>query len=615
MRRQPALALALVAAVLAAACQLPPLAGTSPQPKPTRSPGPAPGETAGPAAPAQPAERAQCGQVVTKHLVLANDLICEKDGLVAGADGIVIDLNGRTLTGPGMGEQTWPRPNMTAVGIKVEGRRSVTVRNGKLAAFTTNILYDGVDGGFIEGIESTRSRYGTYLRQSTAITVRNMLIHANIYGLHLQESSGNLVVGNELVRQTYNSPGGYGLYLFSSNKNRFVRNTIEGNLNWGCWLSDSRENQFFHNNIARNNPQTSDNVGGNVWHDPEKKEGNYWGDYGGLDRDGDLIGDSPYRISGPGEMVDPYPFVERDGWKKKTSRTIDHYQPPAPKARLDVALVALAGGALVRAAPADPEAARSSLPASAIAIAPDRRTVFALSDGVLVVLDAVTGAEKGRFAVDVPGLLAANRDGKSAIVVGPSGAVRIWTEPPDRKRYEYTGTPVAVEPSWKHNMLFVSTERGIDVFYIGLRGGVPYTIPLDGPGGPMVMNRSGTRIYAVALTSGLIDVVDTEQYAVIERLPVPFQTRHVAVSPDDEQLYLTDGDRLAVYDIRSRRVIGDVGLGGRPVDVAVSPNGDHVFVAVEGAGDWIAVIGTIELREERRVRVEGRLERLLMAAY
>src|SRR5947208_15113282 len=133
--------------------------------------------------------------------------------------------------------------------------------------------------------------------------------------------------------------------MYASKGNRVTDNTIDSNINWGIWFSDAKENVIFHNNVIGNNPQVSDNTeGSNIWYDAQTKEGNYWADYKGKDADGDHVGDTPYPILGPGGMVDPYPFDEKDGWTKKRPATTDHYEPAAPRQARPVTIVALTGG-------------------------------------------------------------------------------------------------------------------------------------------------------------------------------------------------------------------------------------------------------------------------------
>ncbi len=559
---------------------------------------------------------AACGQVITKDFLLGEELSCRGDALVVGADGITIDLGGHTITGPGKGQRNWPNPNLDSVGVKLQGRAKVTVRNGVISSFSTGVLAHRSRDVVVEAVTSQLSYYGVYLNETTGSIVRKSTITKNTYGLHLQKSNENQVLDNELVRQEYSSPGGYGVYLFQARRNRIVGNTIGSNLNWGIWFSDSKENVVFHNNVAGNNPQVSDNVGGNTWYDPEKKEGNFWADYDGKDGDGDGIGDTPYVIEGPARQQDSYPFVKPDGWLAKRSQTIDHAAPPATQARREVRLVALAGGGVVTASPDSTQAVAEGVPASSIAIAPDQRTIYALSGSILVVMDAVTGGVRSpRYAIDVRGIVAANRDGKHAIVVGPRGAVQVDTTRLERRAFSYEQEPRDIAPSWKHNILFVSTDRGVDLFYVGQSGHVPYTIPLDGPGGPLAMNLSGTRLYAVARGASVIDVIDTEQYLVVDRIAIAWDPVALAVAPDEGTLYMAASEGVTAIDIGTHVQRGASFFYGTPVDLGLSPNGDQLYVALDGLERGIAVVSTTDLHRANFVRVDAPLQRILVATY
>src|SRR5436853_2321311 len=322
----------------------------------------------------------RCAMRVSESFTLANDMTCQGDGMVIDVDNVTVDLGGHTLSGPGMGPQTWPLPQLDTVGVRVGGHTGVTIRNGKTIGFSTGIYFIDMESSTIENVTTQKNRFGFYIHASKKITVRGSDVEFNIYGLHLQNSDDSLLQGNLLARQTYNSPGGYGLYMYASKGNRVIENTIDSNINWGIWFSDAKENAIFHNNVIGNNPQVSDNTeGSNVWYDAQTKEGNYWADYKGKDADGDHVGDTPYPILGPGGMVDPYPFVEKDGWTKKRRATIDHYEPAAPRPARGVTVVALAGGSSWSARPTDARATLRLPDVSQIALGTDERTVYATS--------------------------------------------------------------------------------------------------------------------------------------------------------------------------------------------------------------------------------------------
>jgi parallel beta-helix repeat protein len=621
-------ALSALAAAALLACQAgtPPATGTAP----TATPGPAAAVSPSPSAVAPsptaafPAREGRCGMRVTESMTLANDMTCQGDGLVIVANDLTLDLGGRTLTGPGMGPQTWPMPQLDSVGVRVGGHTGVTIRNGKTIGFSTGIYFVDMVSSTIENVTTQRNRYGFYIHASHNNVVKGSDVQFNIYGLHLQSSNENLLQGNLLARQTYNSPGGYGLYMYASRGNRVVDNTIDSNVNWGIWFSEARENVIFHNNVIGNNPQVSDNTAGsNVWYDAQTKEGNWWGDYKGKDGDGDLVGDTPYPILGPGGMVDPYPIIEKDGWTKKRRTTIDHYQPAAKPSPRGVTIVAIVDGEVFTAYPADGRVGHllrtSSKNVSQIALGTDERTVYAYLDGetpsLVISTDVVTGAVSLKKTVAVDGIVAANRDGHSVLVVGPSGAEQFDTETGHSEFFNYNGSPRAVAASYKHNHIFVATPRGIDLLYLNLGGRRPYTIPLDGPPAAMAMSGSGTRIYVAIAGQAVIDVVDTEQYAVVDRIPVGVPATSLAISPREDVLYVGSGRGVEAIVVRQKARAASAEFLGSVADLAVSPNGDQLYVALAGLTHAIAVLDTTDLRVANVIELDNDPSRILVASY
>src|SRR5213593_1044903 len=612
--------LALIAAV---ACQ----AAQMPGPQPSSSSGSPGAVAASPSAtpvasatPSYPAREGTCAMRVSASFTLANDMTCTGDGMVVVSDNITVDLDGHTLTGPGMGPQTWPLPQLDSVGVRVGGHTGVTIRNGKTTAFSTGIYFVDEVKSSIESVTTLRNRFGFYIHASQKITVKDSDVEFNIYGLHLQNSDDCVLVNNLLARQTYNSPGGYGLYLYASSRNRITDNTIDSNINWGIWFSDAKENVIFHNNVVGNNPPVSDNTeGSNVWYDKQTKEGNWWADYKGKDADNDSIGDTPYPILGPGGMVDPYPFVAKDGWKTKRRSTIDHYEPAAARPPRGVTIVALVGGAVKAMRPDATEAgdllARDSKNVRQIAMGTDDRTVYSYLDRLVVAQDVVTGEAKTKQNVTVDGVVAANRDGHSVMVVGKTGVEQVDLETGQSEYFAYHGSPESLAPSYKHNHVFVATEHGIDLLYLNLGGRTPYTIPLDGAPAAMVMSGSGTRIYAAIAGQRVVDVVDTEQYAVVDRIATDVIPTSLAVSPHEDLLYVGSTNGVEAVTIRDRSLVSSAAFLGSVVDLAVSPNGDQLYVALAGLSHAIAVLDAPRLRIAHVIELDNDPSRILVASY
>ena len=77
-----------------------------------------------------------CGQTLTHSIRLANDLTnCAGDGLIVGADGVTVDLNGHAIDGDGTPGATGPD-----VGILDTGRNGVTIKGGTVREFDRGVV-------------------------------------------------------------------------------------------------------------------------------------------------------------------------------------------------------------------------------------------------------------------------------------------------------------------------------------------------------------------------------------------------------------------------------------------------------------------------------------------
>ncbi len=260
----------------------------------------------------------RCGETITESLRLISDLNCTRDGLTLGADNLVLDLGGHTISGPGKGPWVWPDPARSSVGIHVSGRKGVVIKNGRVKGFATGILAEDSEDTRIEKMRASSNHYGVYLLNSTGGTLEGSEITLNVYGLHLMSAKRNRVVKNHIFQNHHGSPGGYGICLMASSENLIEENTVEDNMSQGIWLIKSWDNRIYRNNLTRNSPNAVDESGlRNLWHDAEKKVGNFWDDYKGQDLDRDGIGDAPHEIWSFGAVADPYPVMEMNGWRRR----------------------------------------------------------------------------------------------------------------------------------------------------------------------------------------------------------------------------------------------------------------------------------------------------------
>ena len=121
-------------------------------------------------APVTRAAAVTCGATIVQDLTLDQDLTCTAGGLIVGADGIKINMQGHTITGAGVG-----------AGISVVGRTDVTIFGGTIQSFFTGVL----------------------INNSSAVVVKNTVLANHVDGVDVQAgSSGITIKANEFVGNT-----------------------------------------------------------------------------------------------------------------------------------------------------------------------------------------------------------------------------------------------------------------------------------------------------------------------------------------------------------------------------------------------------------------------------
>ena len=152
------------------------------------------------------ASHVSCGDVITQDTTLDSDVgPCAGDGLIIGADRVILDLGGHRLFGTA-GESG------EGLGIVVQGREQVWVTNGVVQHFDTGVAVIGggnnhvTDIRAIDNVGSLAAGYGD--------------------GILLESSNRNVVAENISRR---NGPFG-GITLFGgSSRNTIDRNLVEDN--------------------------------------------------------------------------------------------------------------------------------------------------------------------------------------------------------------------------------------------------------------------------------------------------------------------------------------------------------------------------------------------------
>ena len=161
------------------------------------------------------ATHVSCGDTLTADTTLDSDLTCATaPGLTIGTNGITLDCDGFTVTGPGSGD-----------GILLDGRSGVTVKSCHVTNFTLGFHLSSSHGNTLEG----NTAKGSGLR-----------------GFRLFSSHGNTLIRNR-------SSGGFdGFKLISSSNNILTKNAAMDNQLVGFRLESSDGNTLTTNKAWRN---------------------------------------------------------------------------------------------------------------------------------------------------------------------------------------------------------------------------------------------------------------------------------------------------------------------------------------------------------------------------
>ncbi|MFW6117548.1 MAG: right-handed parallel beta-helix repeat-containing protein [Thermoproteota archaeon] len=265
------------------------------------------------------------------------------DGIVVKRDDIVIDGDGYSLQGTGMGIYLCNRSNVKVqnlkikdfdFGIRISRSSHISIKGNAIADNKYGIHlsqshHNSISGNKITGNDECGIRLYGSLQNSIS---GNKIIENNGCGIHVSEYSNyNNISRNTLLTNSWN-----GIALSSSSHNIIIGNIIEHNrqgislsevANYnsicgntvadnGCGISlkgASSLNSFYHNRFVDNDQQVVTGESSvNFWDDGE--EGNYWSDYQmrypeSEQLDGSGIGDTVYVIDE--DNLDHYPLIKR----------------------------------------------------------------------------------------------------------------------------------------------------------------------------------------------------------------------------------------------------------------------------------------------------------------
>ncbi len=108
----------------------------------------------------------------------------------------------------------------------------------------------------------------------------------------------------------------------------------------------------------------------------------------------------------------------------------------------------------------------------------------------------------------------------------------------------------------------------------------------------MQLGRNG-RLYVVGNLSHTLEIIEVDSGRVIASVPVGVKPYNCAITADEKTAYVTNwgGDSVAVVDLGSMRLTGNIKVQDMPNDLVLARGGDRLFVA-NGNRNSVSVINT-----------------------
>jgi len=145
--------------------------------------------------------------------------------------------------------------------------------------------------------------------------------------------------------------------------------------------------------------------------------------------------------------------------------------------------------------------------------------------------------------------------------------------------------PQHITPSWDMTRLYVNNTASDSLTVIDPQSGKPVqTIPVPDPYN-LYFTPDGTKAIVVAERYNRLDFRDPKTWQLIKSVPIPWSgVDHMDFSADGSYLMAsTEYSGFVVkVDTRTMSYLGEVRVGGLPIDVRLAPDGSVFYVANQG---------------------------------
>lgn len=194
-----------------------------------------------------------CGDTILTDTKLKNHLFdCPGDGLIIGAPGITLNLNGKRITGSG---------DASTVGVAIQGVADVTIRNGTIRNFGTQVFIQNSNGTQVRSMNLRGpGGFGLQVQFSNDVVVKfTRILELRSSGLVLF-SSHDFALRNSRITDVGTCSimsggsecgGGNGIAAFRSDGVKIRNNLFKRISRSGISLFDSRDGRISGNTVIQ----------------------------------------------------------------------------------------------------------------------------------------------------------------------------------------------------------------------------------------------------------------------------------------------------------------------------------------------------------------------------
>lgn len=193
------------------------------------------------------AAQPSCGDTLMANTTLTANLDCSGYGgtaLYMGKDDLVLNLNGKTITGPTGSDGVY--------GVDTDGHHRTTIRNGKINHYYIGVYVNQSNRTLVQNIQmigENLSDYGVYVYSGVRNTLNLLNVSAVETGVYAEYDS-RLTVSNSTLSA---SPTGEGVYLYLTSADTVSNNHVTGYYGTYEWHS--------HRNVYTGNTATGGTYG------------------------------------------------------------------------------------------------------------------------------------------------------------------------------------------------------------------------------------------------------------------------------------------------------------------------------------------------------------------